>query len=542
MIQIPRSFRSSPVSHAGDRFWETPRFAVALVLLTAVPLLWPQIPPLVDLPGHMGRYRVQLDLAESEALQRFYRFEWRLIGNLGLDLLVIPLEKLLGLELAVRLVVLSIPPLTAAGLLLIARVVHGVLPPTAALALPFAYSFPFHFGFANFCLAIALAFLAFALWRWLAIKGRFKLRAAIFLPLSIALWVVHTFGWGVLGVLAYAAEMVRRRDSGQSWFKAWVRAPLDCLPLIPPILLMIAWRSGQVGGQTTDWFNWYHKFRWFYMMLRDRWEVFDIACVALLSGVIVIALLIMIWDLLLRPPEHRRVDFSRMLAMFAIFLTLVFLLLPRIVFGSAYADMRLAPYAFAMALIAIRFQPGLKSRTLRWIAIASLAFFLVRIGATTVSMWLYDRSYDRELAALEHVPPGARLASFTGVGCRQSWAMSRLEHFPAMAVVRRNAFSNDQWTMVGAQLLSVHYPQGGRFVRDPSQIVTGSQCRGETWLSLDNTLKRLPREAFDYIWLIQPPPHDPALLKGLQPVWRNGTSVLYRVVDRAPPVNAAGGE
>ena len=517
------------------RWWESRRYALLLVLLSAVPLLWPDIAPLVDLPGHMGRYRVQLDLAESEALQRFYQFEWRLIGNLGLDLLVVVLEPLLGLELAVRLIVLSIPPLTAAGLLLIARVVHGRLPPTAPLALVFAYSFPFHFGFANFCLSVALSLIAFSLWRWLAIKGRFGLRAAIFVPLSLILWVVHTFGWGVLGVLAYAAEMVRHRDEGKGWLRAWFQAAFDMLPLIPPILLMVAWRSGQVGGQTGDWFNWAQKFRWFYMMLRDRWELFDIASVALLSLVVLAALAFMIWDLLFRPPERRRVDFSRMLAIFAIFLAIVFLCLPRVVFGSAYADMRLAPYAFAMALLAIRFLPAVKTGALRWIAIASLAFFLVRTGATTVSYLMFDRVYDRELQALEHVPRGAPLASFTGITCRQPWKMSRLEHLPGMAIVRREAFSNDQWTMVGAQLLTVHYPEGLRFVRDPSQMVTPVRCRGEFWWSIHDTLRYLPRNAFDYIWLIQPPAYDPALTQGLTPIWRSGTSVLYRVDDRGSP-------
>ena len=48
-------------------------------------------------------------------------------------------------------------------------------------------------------------------------------------------------------------------------------------------------------------------------------------------------------------------------------------------------------------------------------------------------------------------------------------------------------------------------------------------------------LKRVPRDGFDYIWLINPPPYGPALADGLQPLWRSGSSVLYRVVDRAPP-------
>ena len=46
---------------------------------------------------------------------------------------------------------------------------------------------------------------------------------------------------------------------------------------------------------------------------------------------------------------------SRNLAFSALVLLAVFVILPRIVFGSAYADMRLAPFMIATALLAIRF-------------------------------------------------------------------------------------------------------------------------------------------------------------------------------------------
>ena len=42
-------------------------------------------------------------------------------------------------------------------------------------------------------------------------------------------------------------------------------------------------------------------------------------------------------------------------------------------------------------------------------------------------------------------------------------------------------------------------------------------------------LATFPRDAFDYVWLIQPPAYDPALTRGLTPVWRDGSSVLLRV-------------
>jgi hypothetical protein len=42
-------------------------------------------------------------------------------------------------------------------------------------------------------------------------------------------------------------------------------------------------------------------------------------------------------------------------------------------------------------------------------------------------------------------------------------------------------------------------------------------------------MARFPRDAFDYVWLIQPPPYDPKLNAGLTEVWRDGSSVLFKV-------------
>ncbi|MQH18582.1 hypothetical protein EI065_25015, partial [Escherichia coli] len=111
-------------------------------------------------------------------LSDWYNFSWQLIGNLGIDILIIPLAKLFGLELAVKLIVMTIPALTVTGFLWIAREVHGRIPPTALFALPLAYSYAFQFGFVNFALSMALALNAFALWLRLARTGHFRLRAA----------------------------------------------------------------------------------------------------------------------------------------------------------------------------------------------------------------------------------------------------------------------------------------------------------------------------------------------------------------------------
>jgi hypothetical protein len=506
-----------------------------MAFAAVIPLLWPDIPPLVDLPGHMGRYRVQLAIDAHPELSRWYDFRWQLIGNLGIDLLVIPLEKLFGLELAVKMIVLTIPALTVGGLLWIAREVHGRIPATALFALPLAYSYPFQFGFVNFALAMALALNLFALWLRMARLGRLNLRAAIFVPISCLLWVCHTFGWGVLGVLAFSSEMIRQHDAmkgrgARHWFRAWVRACFGCLPLALPMVLMVFWRAGDhVTGQTADWFNWRAKFNWIAMVLRDRWMVWDMASVTVL------------FLILIKGVRDDRIEYSRQLGISAAFLLVVFVLLPRIVFGSAYADMRLAPFMLAIAVIALRPRHGLSFRGAATFAALGLVFFGARLAGTTISYWLYDREYDRVLTALDHVPQGARVVTFVGRRCQDDWAYSRFEHIPAMLLTRKLAYSNDQWSMAGGQLLTVHYAPAMGFAHDPSEIVTDRRCGGEWWRPVSWALAAFPRNAFDYVWMLNPPRHDPALVQGLTPIWRSGRDVLYRIDDRRQPFTLRNG-
>lgn len=508
----------TPQGGAGPRpWWETRPFVALLILLSTVPLLYPSIPPLVDLMGHMGRYRVQLDLAGSPWLHDHYDFRWAAIGNLGVDLLVVPLSKLFGLELAVKLVVLAIPPLTVAGFLWVAREVHGRLPPTALFALPFAYSHPFMFGFANFALSVALAFLAFGLWLRLARLDRLRLRAILFVPISLIVFFAHTFGWGMLGLMCFSAEAVRQHDSGKAWPRAAVNAALHASVTALPALILLGWRSDTQGGFTGDWFNWEAKLESLMAALRDRWKWFDMGAVLFLLGIVMFAL------------ASRRLGFSRHLAFSTIVLLTGFVLLPRIIFGSAYADMRLVPYVLAVGLLAIRFRDAMPLRMGRALALLGLGFFLVRIAGYTASLALAANDQQAKLQALDHVPMGARVLSLVGSDCRNVWPLPRNNHLGAMVIVRRHGFSNDQWVIEGANLLQLRRRQRGHFDADPSQIVHDQRCgRSDGW-DIERALKTLPRDGFDYLWLIETEPHDPNLTAGLKPVWRGPDSILYRL-------------
>ena len=365
---------------------------------------------------------------------------------------------------------------------------------------------------------MALALLAFALWLRLARLGYLRLRAAVFVVIAPVIWVTHTFGWGMLGVLAFSAEVIRQHDRGIGWLRAFANAGVQCLSMTPPLIPLIAWRNTHAPqAGTADWFNWQYKWRWLGMTLRDRWMGFDKSCFALLTLVITGALF------------DPRMRFSRNLAASALALCAVYVLLPRIIFGSAYADMRLTPFLLAIAIVAIRPAPHAGRHYLGAIALVGLAFFGARIGANTVSLAIASARQSQALGALDHVPEGARLVSFGQRACGTMWSTNRMEHLAAMAIVRRHAFSNDQWYIPGAQLMTTIKADAPGYVIDPSQMVFQLPCRSERSPTIDGALARLPRAAFDYVWLIDPPRYDERLTRGMTPIWRAGTDVLYRI-------------
>ena len=120
--------RESASARRPRAWWEHPAVVLAAVLACGMPLLWPDVPPLVDLPGHMGRYRVQTEIGGSPILQAFYDFKWALIGNLGVDMLVVrsPRDRL---EPAVR-ADHDLSGDDRRGFLWVAREVHGRVPQT----------------------------------------------------------------------------------------------------------------------------------------------------------------------------------------------------------------------------------------------------------------------------------------------------------------------------------------------------------------------------------------------------------------------------
>ncbi len=496
-------------------WWATRRFALAAVLLAALPLIWFPLPPLTDLPVQLGRYRVMLGGDDADLLHAFYRFEWRAIGYLGVDLLVAALAPLIGLEPAVKAIVIAIPMLMTGAMLWISHEVHGRVQPMALLALPFAYHLGFQLGFLNYALAVALALAGFALWLRLGRQGRIGERALIFTLVGALVWTAHVFGWLILGLLAFAAEVARQRAAGHRWPIAIIRGGIGCLPLALPAVMFLGWQPGS-SGTGSDWLaSLPLKPGWLVMSLRDRWRWFDVATI------LIVALLIY------RAIRHPQYRLAMAPGLAALLLLALFVAMP---FGSAYGDARIAPLVWIMALLAVRSDETVPVREQAIIALIGLALLGMRTSAGAASFAIENNGWARHLEVLDHIPRGARLVSFVQVPCAPAWRLPRTVHLPSMALARRAAFTNDQPDLGSAALLRVTMPGITDFANDPSQIVTAAPCPASPeFRTLRDALENAPLDRFDHVWLIDTAALNPADLNGLRVVWRRGDDFLLAV-------------
>lgn len=493
-------------------WWETRAFVIALMVLAVVPLIVPEVPPLVDLPGHMGRYRIAL--GGSPLLDRYYSFHWLLSGNVGGDLLMVPLSRMLGVEAATKLVVMAIPVGIVGALFALAREVYGRAPPSVALAVPLIYTQPFLFGFLNYLLGVTA--MLWTLWLFIRLgnSGRTRLRAVLLLPLSVALFLLHASAWGLLGLMAFAAEWTRRRREGAPRRRATLDTFAQLLPLAAPLLLLLWWQSSASGTTRISYQPWI-KLIWLALNFRDRWITLDV-----ITGALFYSSLILLW-------RKRTMRCDATFGAAAMLIGIAYFLTPFLLFGSYYADTRLVPVLLMAVVLAIAPPSEAHREIARVAAIGATAFAVVRIGLTTASFLVSAREQAAILPALDQVERGARIAFGVGDPCGV-WAFNRNTHMGSMAIVRREAFSNDQWLLPGSVAVDIHYPAAGRFAYDGAQMLSNSDCPPNL---LPQYMRDLPAAAFDYVWLISAPSMPAEQLSRWRLVYAAPGSMLYRRID-----------
>ena len=493
-----------------------------LLVCAALPLLWPSVPPLVDVPNHISRYAIEHDYARWPQFRAWFEVHHVLVGNLGVDLIVRLLGHWMAIEPAVKLVTIAIPVLTVTGVILIAREVHGRVTPLTALAAVFAYNFPFNFGFLNFTLSMALALPAFGLWLRLGRLRHLHLRAALFVPIGCVVWLAHASGWGMLGLMVFGWEIAAARGRGLGWARSIVAAGLASSVLAAPLVPMLLW-STHAPGQPGTAFRYLLslKFALFFMALRDGSKPVDALSTLLLLTIAISTI------------ARRDLGMHRGLLWVAGVLLVAFLLVPFNLIGSAYADMRIAPYALMMLMLALA--PRADTAFTRALAPFALLFFAAQMVYHSVNYARLDRIQQHQLEALDHIAIGSSVYAMAQVACGGDMAGDRVNHLHRLAIARRHAFTNGSWAFPSTQTILARPAMTAGYQDDDSASLDPASCVDRPNNRIDGALAVLPRDRFHYFWLIDVAPRDWPRRPWLHIVWHNDAGALYAIDPAASP-------
>lgn len=183
----------------------TPLILLGMFVVAILPLLATPVLPLIDFYNHMARYHVLSHLKADPFLQQNYAANWTILPNIGLDVIVVGLMRLLG-GFGPHATITLIFAVQFGGVLFFNRCLAGRWSPLVGLlTVPLLYSFILNWGFANFLLGLGLVFWA-AGW-WLAQRHRLALALPVACLFALAIFFVHGVAFALYGILVASLEI-----------------------------------------------------------------------------------------------------------------------------------------------------------------------------------------------------------------------------------------------------------------------------------------------------------------------------------------------
>ncbi len=487
-------------------------FAALVCTLLVAPFFFVTIPPLTDVPGHMGGSAAAAYAATDPAFGRLIGFQWHLVPNLGADIIVSVLRRIVGITGAYWLVSAIIPPLLATGILMISRILNPRGAAAIGWALLFVYCFPFNYGFVNYMLGVALSLIGLALWMLLDHRPRLR-EAATWIAVPL-LFLFHVVAGCLFVLFVGSREFDSLRRQGRLRM-----LPRRIRPLLSSVLIILFWRLSTQSFAGKNAINFKAKLNLLVMLLRDQNFLLDVGTLIAAVAVFVIG-----WRHGARP--HRAVVPAILL------LIVLFVAIPNSLSSSEYADERLLPL-IPMLAFATQDWSRVDVRLARLVAISGMVLLVVRLGFTTAGFIAYDARYSAEIAALDVVPDHSRVLILNAQDCnaRLNWRSDRLGHLGDLAIVYRRSWTNSEWDIDGIHLLRVLYRPSKVFYHDPSQYVWPATCGNvaKHRPTMQDALPGIPFGGIDYLWLLNaslPPGYSNSRLSVR---WQRGGSTLYAV-------------
>jgi hypothetical protein len=410
---------------------------LALSAVTLSPLLWVRVPPLVDFPSHLARMWILVHGAEIPALASNYTVHWRLLPDLAMDLIVPILSMLIPVEQAGRIFVALTILTLIGGTAALHRAIHGRVGIWPVWSVLFIYNAELFWGFPTL---FASGVYLFAFAGWIATRHwRTTPRILCFTAVATVLCLLHLFTFALYALSILCYQLGTHAELRKISTKSFVVWSAVCFQFIPGLLIWHASiQPGRISATSYD----YPILSKVYALLSPFIFNFVPAPLELLLVLFVLAFVagaIATRSLKLAP--EMRLPIAAMIV--------VSLLLPSVISGSSFADIRL-PVMLPFVLIAsTRFVPSRKPVVFPIVAVA-LTIFGVRIWTVSQAWGDYDRWFAEFRSASAAIAPGARVLVVESPteprklpGIPESFAVLQerlFHHMPSLAVIDRGAF------------------------------------------------------------------------------------------------------
>jgi hypothetical protein len=490
-------------------------FAAALA-----PVLWFGIPAaMVDYPNHLARMFI-LSRSNGADPNPFYQVTWALYPNLAMDLLVPPLGRLIGVEVATRLFYLAGQILVITGVMAIEGVVKGRIAIAGFFSLMFLYSPPFAWGFVNFEFALGCAFWGIAA-ALLLQQRRWPARLALHGIVISWLFVAHLFALGIYGFTIGVHELWRARQQRAAARDLVGRLAIMALPTL--LLMAVSMHSHEnTGGSGTQWF----------FQAKPLWVLhitngYSLAVSAFSILVTAAALRTLAW--------RGALSFESSGAWLAVGFALLFLAMPFRIFDGTFVDLRVIVAAALIlpAFVSISFPNPMWRRG----ALAGAAAITVINVVVVLNVWV---SYRADYAALKGsfriLPKHAMiLVGHSGDGQDPPRDLTEfpIYHAPTLAVHYADALVSDLFAEPGKQPIEARTPWQ-RFNTANADPVPVNLLKAIAERGAPDGTPRFIRtwpQDFDYLYLVGPPIENP-IPSMLEDVFHASRFVLYRIHKR----------
>ncbi|MFL6618477.1 MAG: hypothetical protein ACJ8MH_07740, partial [Povalibacter sp.] len=439
------------VDRAAEKSSAYSALCVALLVLASVPLVLSVFPPFIDYPFHLARIDMLSHWSTSAFIREHYEIPSLVLPNLSLEILMLPLSKLMPTEWAGVVFIATTFALMLSGTVVLHRVLFGTRSLWPLVAAAWLYNWIVFYGFLNYVFGVSV--MLWCLIAWLRMSEREGwMRLLVGTALALFLFFCHLIAF-ILYAFAIAGYELQRsilswRQSGRSSLSNLL---IGAAPFIPAVIVYFYVSPTRSAAK--------------HALIYDLFSKFSSVIVNLTSGNLFVdglTLLLLVAAAALVIRGSAKIEVSTRFIGAFIGIAVAFLIAPLTIEhpGPAYLDVRM-PVALLFTAIAMTRLTFKTPKMARWAAGIFGLYFLIKIAVLSASATQYKQLVLEHLSAFDHMQPKSTLFAVRqriDDTFYRRFYVDRLQapgHINALAAIRREVFVPAIYTVPGGQPIAV---------------------------------------------------------------------------------------